>query len=85
MSEEKEQKKPPLFFIFKGQSVALKANSIKKFERNDYYNGSTTVYCIHLYHFDMDDTVIEYTEEDIRDAEYLNLIDKLKELGVEFM
>lgn len=79
----KEKEKPkPIFIQFKGDAFAFYLKGIKKWNKNEYFNGTQTVYSIDIYEFDGSETNIEYLDERIRNVEYVNLLDKLKEYGV---
>ena len=87
MSEESEdqEKKQPIYIGFKGDETIIHHRSVKKWNRGEYYNGIRNVYTITIHHFDMDDTVMEYFELEVRDVEYSNFMDKMRELGAIFM
>ncbi len=77
--ESKKESRQPIFLSFKSEEVFIHYRSIKKWSKGEYYNGIRNVYSIVISHFDMEDTIIEYHDEKIRDVEYSNFLDKLKE------
>jgi hypothetical protein len=77
--EEKEKKKQPIFLTFKGDEIVVHIRSLKKWSKNEYFDGSRNVYQIVLNHFDMEDTLIEYHSLEVRDVEYDNFMDKMRE------
>lgn len=83
--DEKKESKQPIFILFKGDEYVIHYRSIKKWNKSEYFNGIRTVYTITLNHFDMEDTIIEYHDEKVRDAEYSNFMDKMRELDYIFM
>jgi hypothetical protein len=84
--ENKEKKQPPpKFFLFKNCSPAIYLKGVKKFETGEVFNGVQTIYTITLYHFDMDDTVVEYLDEEVRNSDYKTFIEYLEENGYEFL
>ncbi len=81
MANDEEEKPAPLFFLFKNGETGIHYKAIKEWCKTEYFNGSRNVYQIILQKFDGSETVIEYFDDSVRDVEYENFLDKLREQG----
>ena len=89
MSEEKEKRErpKPVFFHIKGMDFQINPKFVTEIKKGLIFDNTTgiTFYTIEISKYFEEQTIIKFTEEDVRDKEHLNFLSKMEEQGIQFL